>query len=81
MPNTKGYITHELGNDEAWVCACKNTPSDDGLYPCDEKGNEVEPTPKEWTTNPYVCHRCGRIIDLDTLEVVGRNNALRTVLT
>jgi hypothetical protein len=39
----KKRITHEAGNAEAWVCECGNTPSGDGFYPCDEKGNEMEP--------------------------------------
>ena len=64
---------HEPQNDEAWVCICGNTPSGDGFFPCNEKGDEVEPTEKDWTTNWYVCFKCGRMIDQDTLEVVGRN--------
>ena len=66
-------ITHEAGNDEAWICICNNTPSGGGFYPCDENGNEVEPTVKDWKTNLYVCADCGRMIDPETLEVKGRN--------
>jgi hypothetical protein len=65
-------ISNEVGNPEAWVCLCKNTPSDDGFYPCDEKGNEVEPD-HHWTTGNYVCNGCGRIINPESLKVVGRN--------
>jgi hypothetical protein len=43
----------------------------DGFFPCDSEGEEVEPTLEEWTSNWYVCARCGRIINQDTLEVVG----------
>jgi hypothetical protein len=64
-------ITHEAGNEEAWICLCDNTPSDDGFYPCDETGNEVEPV-ADWSGH-YVCFRCGRIIDPDSLRVVGLN--------
>src|SRR4051794_3542480 len=39
MPQNE-LITHEDGNDEAWLCLCGNAPSGDGFYPCDEKGNE-----------------------------------------
>ena len=34
-------ITHEQGDEEAWVCICGNTPSDAGFYPCDENGDEI----------------------------------------
>lgn len=66
-------ISHEPQNQDAWICICGNVPSSDGFYSCDTKGNEVEPTEKDWKTNWYVCLRCGRIIDQDTLVVVGRN--------
>jgi len=67
------YITHEEGNEEAWVCICGNTPSEDGFYPCDKDGNEIEPV--EGWEGLYVCDRCGRIIDQKSLEVVGQNQA------
>jgi hypothetical protein len=63
-------ITHEDGNDEAWICLCGNRPSAEGFYPCDEKGNEMEPV-NGWK-GLYVCSRCGRIIEQDSLRVVGR---------
>jgi hypothetical protein len=69
------HITHEAGNNDAWVCMCGNQPADDGFYTCDKSGNEVEPTTKDWNTNWYVCAACGRMIDYKTLEVVGRNQA------
>lgn len=62
-------IIHESGNPEAWVCICGNMPHCDGFSPCDETGNEVEPD-KDWN-DLYVCDSCGRIICLDTLEVLG----------
>ncbi|HXA18929.1 MAG TPA: hypothetical protein VN380_18185 [Thermoanaerobaculia bacterium] len=74
MPATtkEEVITHEAGNEEAWICLCDNTPSEDGFYPCDEKGDEVEPV-AGWSGR-YVCFRCGRIIDPESLRVVGRNS-------
>jgi hypothetical protein len=63
-------ITHEAGNDEAWICICNNTPVSHGFYPCDMTGKEVEPV-RGWE-GLYVCNKCGRIIDQKTLEVVGR---------
>ncbi len=65
-------ITHEAGNEEAWICVCGNEPSEDGFYPCNEKGDEVEPV-AGWG-GLYVCFRCGRIIDPESLRVVGRNS-------
>jgi hypothetical protein len=69
----KENIIHEAGDKDAWICICGNRPASDGFYTCDKDGNEVDPTPKDWKTNWYVCARCGRMIDLNTLEVVGRN--------
>ena len=70
----KETITHEKHNQEAWVCICGNTPTTAGFLPCDEKGNQVEPVDGLWT-NLYVCDRCGRIIQQDTLEVVGQKRS------
>ena len=69
----KEFITHESGSDDAWVCVCGNQPDGDGFFPCDAQGNEIEPTVGSGWTNLYVCAQCGRIIEQDTLEVVGRN--------
>jgi hypothetical protein len=66
-------IRHEEKNEYAWICLCNNTDNSHGFYPCDEKGNEVEPTTETWTTGAYVCGRCGRIIDMHSLKVLGQN--------
>jgi len=73
--STNEFITHEAGNPEAWHCICRNTPSDGGFYPCDENGNEMEPTIGSNWDGLYVCADCGRIIQFDSLEVVGQNPA------
>jgi len=57
-----------------WDCTCGNTCTGSGFYPCDKKGNKVEPTQEEWMTNCYVCFDCGNIIYHDTLEIVGKAN-------
>jgi len=62
-------ITLEAGSQE-WVCLCGNTAADHGFYPCDSKGREIEPDDR-WDGKLYVCARCNRIIDQETLEVVG----------
>ena len=69
----KQFITHEPQDDDAWVCQCGNMPHTDGFFPCDSSGNEVEPESGNWT-DLYVCARCGRIIQYDTLEIVGQKS-------
>lgn len=71
MPQTE-YITRTSTAPDSWLCACGNTPAADGFYPCDREGQQVEPTAEAWTTDCYVCARCGRIIHQERLEVVGR---------
>jgi hypothetical protein len=71
MVSTNEQIKHDEGNKEAWICLCGNTPTSDGFYPCDKDGNEV--VPAEGWDNLYVCARCGRIIDQDSLEVLDQN--------
>jgi len=66
----KEYITHEKDDHDAWHCICGNTPASDGFYPCDEAGNEMEPA--DGWKNLYVCNRCGRIIQQDSLQIIGR---------
>lgn len=63
-------ITHEPHDRDAWICICGNMPHDDGFYPCDEHGDEVDPD-NRWH-GLHVCDRCGRIIDQETLEVIAK---------
>lgn len=66
-------ITYDKAwGEDGWVCLCGNMPADDGFYPCTRAGTCVEPTPEAWLENLYVCNRCGRIIEQNTLNVVGR---------
>jgi hypothetical protein len=67
------HITTEKSDPDAWHCICGNTPGSDGFFPCDENGNEMEPSKGSGWDGLYVCARCGRIIKQDTLEVIGRN--------
>ena len=69
---TKLRLTTYEQDTDSWICICGNTPIGDGFYPCNTEGEQVEPTPEGWTTNWYVCDRCGRVIDQQTLEVVGQ---------
>ena len=67
---TQEFLTREAGSRDAWICICGNEPHSDGFYPCNETGDEVEP--KSGWKGLYVCHRCGRIIEQDSLAVIGR---------
>jgi len=51
-------ITHEKVNSAAWGRICGNEPSKNGVYPCNEKGNEVAPV-AGWSGG-YVCFIVGR---------------------
>jgi hypothetical protein len=64
------YIKAKTADD--WICVCGNEPWQAGFYPCDRRGNHVEPTVKDWTGIYYVCDKCGRIIDQRNRRVVGR---------
>jgi hypothetical protein len=66
------YIKSGVSDPDYWICLCGNTTGEEGFYPCNNQGQEVEPTPEEWTTGCYVCARCGRIIRQSDRAIVGR---------
>jgi Zn-finger protein len=61
----------KINNEKGWLCPCGNTSGIDGFYPCNSEGEQVEPTREAWDGITWVCERCGRIINDDTLEIVG----------
>ena len=65
------HLSIGVNNNGEWVCPCGNRADADGFYPCDSKGNDIEPTPEAWTREWYVCATCGRIIDQVTNQIVG----------
>lgn len=67
---TEWIVLAEDGIRDAWVCWCRNRPSDYGFYPCDAEGNDMEPE-GDWP-GLYRCDRCGRVIEPETGKVVGR---------
>lgn len=75
MTNSE-HITHEAHDPDAWVCLCGNTPPSDGFATCNDEGAEIEPTLDSGWTNLLVCLRCGRIINQDSLMVIGRRSGL-----
>lgn len=85
ISRTKTDVTERISQykEGSWHCLCGNDAMSDGFYPCNEAGREVEPTAEEWQTNAYVCARCGRIINMYSLEVIGvrsRYENLRVLL-
>jgi hypothetical protein len=66
-------INYEDDDQDAWICACGNTPAGSGFYPCDKEGNGMEPAVGSGWGGLYVCSACGRMIQAETGEVVGRN--------
>jgi hypothetical protein len=48
-------ITADKNDRDAWLCICGNTPADDGFYPCDQRGDELEPTEAVAGVAHYMC--------------------------
>ena len=71
------FIREEADNGDAWVCVCGNRPAAEGFFPCDRSGERVEPTPAAWPNPLYICDRCSRIIDADTLAVMSLDSNTR----
>jgi len=68
----RNHITHESQDEDAWVCLCGNTSFDSGFAPVNNDHVVVEPVIGEWDTRNYVCLECGRVIDMNALEIVDR---------
>ena len=62
----------DLSKCDAWDCSCGNAISEDGFFPCNRAGEEVEPTEAAWPEPLYVCGRCSTIFNQGTGEAVGR---------
>ena len=62
--------------DDDWlICVCGNSPDMSGFYPCLDDGTVVSPTVSgPWQGRLYVCADCGRIIEQETVTVVGQRN-------
>jgi len=66
----KEFISHHPEDATALLCICGNTPWAQGFLSCDHEGREIEVIEKFGPL--YCCDACGRIIDADTLAVIGR---------
>lgn len=62
-----------INGDKDWfICLCKNEPHLDGFFTCLSDGSITPPTLNgDWQGLYYVCGKCSRIVNQDTLEVVG----------
>lgn len=54
-------ITLDKFDNAEFECECGNNSFDDGFYPCDENGEEMEPTIGSGWDKTYVCATCGLI--------------------
>jgi hypothetical protein len=52
------------------VCDCGNNPHSDGFDTCLKDGTIVYPTPDEWDGVHYICYRCNKVYNVDTMEEV-----------
>src|SRR5579859_2458005 len=59
------------------TCVCGNIPESGGFTACDRQGNQIEPGRHSGWASLYICDDCGRIINEDTLEVIGFNPQAR----
>ena len=62
-------------SEDKWECRCGNTHDLDGFEPCDEHGREVPAELGPWDGALYVCTRCWRVINGDTLEILRHTEA------
>lgn len=57
-------------SEDKWECRCGNTHESDGFEPCDEVGEQVPAELGPWDGALYVCTRCWRVINGNTLEIL-----------
>lgn len=58
-------------SDGVWECRCGNSTESEGFIACDDEGLEVPEELGPWDGILRVCQRCWRVINGDTLEVLG----------
>ena len=69
--NPKKLKVAALNFPDGGSCTCGNIAGGQGFFPCNEKGEEVEPTDEAWTARCYICDACGNIIKQETSEIIG----------
>ena len=66
------YEEYIDGTTDWFECLCGNQPNYDGFYSCLTTGEIVSPTLNgEWDETAYLCERCNRVINGETLKVIG----------
>ena len=66
---TPQYILETMHGQ--WECRCGNTERYEGFACCDDQGLVVERALGPWDGRTSICLRCCRIINGDTLEIIG----------
>ncbi len=78
LRKTDEKISGSPPDPEDWTCLCGNQIQSEGFYPCDSEGEltpeEDLPSYDDWSISWYRCLRCGRIINRETLEVIGQTS-------
>lgn len=64
----------KVGGDQNWfICPCGNEPHTDGFFSCNSDGHiTVGLVGGDWDEIHYVCGLCSNIINMHTLEIVGK---------
>lgn len=59
---TQDKVGLEIATDDTtWLCPCGNTPHSQGFHPW----------PREDSPWVYRCDRCGRLVDIETRDIIG----------
>ena len=58
-------------SDGQWECRCGNSQNSDGFEACNELGELVPAVLGPWDGVLQACTRCWRVVNGDTLEVLG----------
>jgi len=66
----KKETIHHESNKKGGLCLCGNADTAQGFYACDAQGNPLERDASQIRAF-YGCNQCGRILSIETLEVVG----------
>jgi hypothetical protein len=70
----KEHVKQDPDDIAGWECVCGNTTDRAGFAACNSAGNKMEPTIDSDWNDVYVYNECGRVIDQNTLEVIGRKS-------
>ena len=66
--------TSDNPKDPWLVCVCQNTAESDGFVTCSSSGAYCPPLPRKWDGIHLCCSRCGRIVNQNTLAIIGQRD-------